>query len=176
MQKGQPAARFSADKNGTQNQTYGQNIPSDYSQGFSAGFEAGQRASLTEGTQQKNNGQRLSAGTSRQQPESNRAFIGTRQTRIEPFENPTNKNTQQHLERRPGQEQTHSYGAPVTSGNGGLLSDGFQARRSLDEASKRNLNQPTMTRDARTQNREHEINGQITNPGAEVRFNSQGHY
>ncbi|UJR13730.1 hypothetical protein I4U23_000740 [Adineta vaga] len=148
MQKGRPAARLSIDRH---------ELPNSYADGFSAGYEAGRRASLGEGTQQRMSnptGQRFRNDIhyQRSPSQSRRAFAGTRQPPIQAVHYETNRDAQQHFEHRFNQGKTQ---------NDEHLSDGFQGRKSLDD----NIH-----------DREHGINGQLTNPLTQVHFQSRGHY
>jgi hypothetical protein len=101
----------------------------------------------------------LGNGNRRSLSQGNRDFTNTQQTRIKTF------NKDKPMQQSSGQRTT-----PTT----GRLSDGFQARKSYDRPIKTrtSFDQPTISRD----NRDHEMEGQITNPETTVKYNNRGHY
>ena len=155
MQKGRPAARLSMEPHDT---------PASYAEGYSAGYEAGRRVSLGEGTQQGRMdaaGRRFSddAHYQRSPSQDRRGLAGARQTPVKALQHQANREGAQHVEHRFSQGKTQ---------NGGRLSDGFQGRKSFDESHA--------SRDHHIQHREHEMNGQVTDPSAGVQFQARGHY
>jgi len=169
MQRGQPTTRLSIEDNPM------------YKRGYEAGFAAGQRASPEKGTQQqiiRPNGQPFSIEQQITRPNGQPFSVEQQITRPngQPFspgisnrrsQSQDNKDMKgfRKADRSTVEPRPIQTNKPIKTSR---LSNEFQSQRSVDK--------PTITRNVRLPNREHEMAGKTTNPETEVQFNAQGHY